>query len=139
MAALSTVGLAQVSVGTVRQIEVTSGWGGLGTPKRVGVNIQISGGRYLRDGEPIEPALVDAFVAALQTPAIRRPQMENLGITAEWLLANRTSAEHSLMGSWAEAAPRQKALFSASFSDPHTMALVTSSLFAYRICFYGIS
>jgi hypothetical protein len=75
--------------------------------------------------------LVDAFLLALNAPVITKPQMENLGITSQWLTKSLSLAEKSMPGSLSDATPSQKSLFASSFVNPALMANVVSDLFAY--------
>lgn len=131
MTVLVGVTFGQGPARSAREIEITSGWGGLGTPQKAVVKIMKSGANYSSDGHSIDASLVNAFVEALQAPAVPKPEMGDLGITAGWLIANRAMAERSLNRSWTEATPRQRALFSASFSNIRTMSQVASNLFTY--------
>ena len=128
-------GCANVAFGlsapkTIREIQIISGWGGLGTPQNAKVTILCENGKYLRDGRPINAALVDAFLSSLNAPVIPKPQMENLGITSEWLTEaspwrKRTCREGSRMLLLA------RTLFESSFVDPALMTKAMSDLFAY--------
>ncbi len=129
-------GCANVAFGmsapkTIREIQIISGWGGLGTPQNAKVTILCENGKYLRDGRPINAALVDAFLSSLNAPVIPKPQMENLGITSEWLTRGLPLAEKNMPGRFSDATPGQKTLFESSFVDPALMTKAMSDLFAY--------
>lgn len=86
---------------------------------------------------PIDAALVDAFISALDAPTVAKPQMENLGVTSIWLRNNLHLAEKAVSGSFADATPTQKSLFESSFVNPTVMAKVVSSMWALSIgCFF---
>ncbi|MGA7159015.1 MAG: WG repeat-containing protein [Acidobacteriaceae bacterium] len=128
---LLSLSTSVIAAQDVRQIEIRSGWGGLGTPQNVEVVIRREHGQYLENGKPIRSDLVDAFLRSLRAPAIVQPQMDNLGVTPQWLRENRALAESSAAANIADATPSQKSLFSASFVDPIMMKKVVSDLFAY--------
>jgi hypothetical protein len=129
--ALANVAFGQSTAKPVREIKIHSGWGGLGRPQSAAATIRRENGQYLRDGKPINAALVDAFLLALNAPVIAKPQMENLGITSQWLTKSLSLAEKSMPGSFSDATPSQKSLFASSFVNPALMANVVSDLFAY--------
>jgi hypothetical protein len=129
--ALKGIVSGQSTTKSVRKIELHSGWGGLGTPQNSTVIIRRENGRYVRNGMPIDAALVDAFISALDAPTVAKPQMENLGVTSIWLRNNLHLAEKAVSGSFADATPTQRSLFESSFVNPTLMAKVVSDLFSY--------
>ena len=97
--ALTDIVSGQSTTKSVRKIELHSGWGGLGTPQNSTVIIRRENGRYVRNGMPIDAALVDAFISALDAPTVAKPQKENLGVTSIWLRNNLHLAEKAISGS----------------------------------------
>lgn len=75
----------------VRQIEIHSRWGGLGTPQNTDVVIRSKDGTFIRDGKRVDAAQVHALVSALQAPRMPKPDMDNLGATFAWLKEQVTS------------------------------------------------
>lgn len=73
----------------VRQIDVDSHWGGLGTPQAFHLTIRADKG-------DVDPMRVQALVEALAAPRMAHPTCDNLGLTADWLRANaqRLLSEH---------------------------------------------
>ncbi len=129
--ALSLPGLADDAQKTVRQIEIKSHWGGLGTLQNVELLVRKEKGLFFLDGKRINEVLVEALVAALNEPAIVEPELENLGITPAWLKANAISATLKGAGNFAGAAPNQKELFINSFGNPVVIELVVAGMFKF--------
>ena len=73
----------------VRQIDVDSHWGGLGTPQAFHLTIPADKG-------DVDPMRVQALVEALAAPRMAHPTCDNLELTADWLRANaqRLLSEH---------------------------------------------
>ena len=72
----------------VRQVEIRSGWGGLGTHQNTEFTIRSDQGGYRLGHKHLDGALVDALVTSIQATAIAKPELQNLGITSGWLAAN---------------------------------------------------
>jgi hypothetical protein len=115
----------------VRQIQIGSLWGGLGTPQSTELIIQNHGGKYYLGRKRIDSAAVAALRNALQENAVDKPEPANLGITPEWLLANADAAVTKNNGSFVDALPDQKSLYRNSFTDPAVIDKVVPSLFRY--------
>jgi hypothetical protein len=64
----------------VRQIDVDSHWGALGTPQAFHLTIRADKG-------DVDPMRVQALVEALAAPRMAHPTCDNLGLTADWLRA----------------------------------------------------
>lgn len=73
----------------MRQIDVDSHWGELGTPQAFHLTIRADKG-------DVDPMRVQALVEALAAPRMAHPTCDNLGLTADWLRANaqRLLSEH---------------------------------------------
>jgi len=115
----------------VRQIEIVSGWGGLGTAQKATVTIRSENGVFLRGGKPVDSKLVDNLVAALAAPLIAKPELANLGITPEWLKTQIVPAEDRMQGAFPDALSTQKKLFEGSLTDPRFVAKVLPDLFNF--------
>lgn len=115
----------------VRQIEIHSGWGGLATPQNADVLIQRKNGAFVCNGKPVDATKVQALVTALEAPSIPQPEMNNLGLTPEWLKANTQLAEQKLPGRLSDATADQKQLFESSFTSPEVIKKVVAALFGY--------
>jgi WG repeat protein/FAD binding domain-containing protein len=131
MLALSISAPAVHAQKIVSQIEIHSGWGGLGTPQNANVIIQRKNGVYLRDGKPVFTAQVEALVAALEAPRIPEPEMKNLGVTPEWLKAQVTSQRPKGSTQTFDTTANQRELFTATFTNPELVAKVIPNLFEY--------
>lgn len=114
----------------VRQIEIKSHWGGLGTPQQTDLVIQHEAGTYKLGRKRIDAASVEALVAAVQQAPIGKPSLEGLGITKAWLQEQLTDVPNK--SSWwklKSGTPKQTALFGSSFTDPDFVGKVLPSLF----------
>ena len=116
---------------SVRQVEIHSGWGGLGRPSNAEVVIHAEKAGFVCDGKPISPAQINALVAALEAPRITKPEIENLGLTQEWLKHNLAHVENEMPGAFPNALPSQRALFENAFTDQNKIADVLPSLFSF--------
>src|SRR5689334_24364323 len=96
---------------TARQVEINSGWGGLGTPQSVKVVIKRNGAEYRLNGKRVDAALIANLVAALKEPPISKPDSKNLGITKQWCRDNAAKLGVSVGVEFEEGAPNQKRLF----------------------------
>jgi hypothetical protein len=116
---------------TVRQIAIHSAWGGLGTPQNEDVVILPKNGVFAYKGKRLDTSQIQALVAALQSPAVPRPDPANLGATPAWLdeqVASRNPRSRAQAG---KTTPRQQALFTTTFRDPQTIARVLLELFSF--------
>src|SRR5260370_9792582 len=115
----------------VRQIQIESQWGGLGTPESTELIIHQHDGTYSLGRKRIDATAVAALLNALREDAVAKPELANLGMTHEWLSANASETLASNSGSFWGALPEQKSLYRNSFTDPTVMARVVPSLFRY--------
>jgi hypothetical protein len=115
----------------VRQIEICSGWGGLGKPQNAVVTIQRKDNGFISNGRRISEMKVQALVAALSAPAIEKPDMTNLGVTPAWLTANVASQRPRAWAQATSTTANQQELFRKSFTNPELVAKVLPTLFAY--------
>ena len=102
---------------SVRQVEIHSGWGGLGTPRNADVVIHTEKAGFVCNGKPVAPALINALVAALDTPRIPKPEIENLGLSQAWLKDNLAPVENEMQGAFPNALASQRTLFESTFTD----------------------
>src|SRR3954447_12723631 len=70
---------------SVREIEMHSGWNGLGRPANEGFIIRAVNGGFVCNGNPVHGWRVQALVKALKSPSMTAPTAENLGATSAWL------------------------------------------------------
>ena len=106
----------------IQTLKVQSAWGGLGQPAHSAISIQRQGGSYRTSGRTIPADLVDAFLSAVQTPALDVPMPANLGITSGWLhqYADQAGAHTSRLF-YNDGLPEQKALFREAFEEQRTL------------------
>lgn len=116
---------------TVQEIEIHSGWGGLGQHQDITVTIRGTPDGFERNGKPVKPALVHALVSAAEARAISKPDPVNLGITKSWLQSQLASVEGRMRGQMSAATTRQKALFESTFTDPEKVSSIVPRLFTY--------
>jgi hypothetical protein len=129
---LFVVGLAFSADSAVRQVEIKSHWGGLGTPQQTDLVIQNKAGIYKLGRKRIDAASVDALVEAVQQPLIPKPSLESLGLTKAWLQEQVSGIP--MESSWSKlkgGTPRQRELFENSFADPDFVSKVLPSLFSF--------
>lgn len=127
-------GLGQIAVDAqtaVKSINIETGWGGLGEPQHALVTIRNDHGLYRVDGKRIDSASVESLVRSLQAPQIARPEMANLGVTAEWLDAHLAIVKREMPWTMDGALPSQVQLFEGAFRDPKTMAGPVADRFTY--------
>jgi hypothetical protein len=128
MALASTLATAQTPV---RELDIDSGWGGLGSSQSVHLVIKRLNAEYRLDGKRVDPALIDRLVAALREPAIDKPDATNLGITPEWCKAHSAEVGANMGSEFTNAAANRKELFIKAFNDPAVVAQVVKDLFGY--------
>jgi hypothetical protein len=116
---------------TVTRIDIDASWGGLGMPGNAQLTIRESGGRYLLGGRVISSVAVDHLLRALQQPSILQPDLENLGLTLDWLDSNATDGPPTNQGPFTSVAPNLRALYRRSFTDLSVITRVVPSLFKY--------
>ena len=114
---------------STEQVTITASWGGLGKPEKTEVIIRRDGKLFRSGRQEIDGALVSSLVSALNEEVIRKPSLPNLGITDTWLRSMVNNDDVSLY--WTGAAPNQKDLFVASFTDVSTVAEVVPRLFDF--------
>ncbi|MGH9699472.1 MAG: hypothetical protein ACRD52_08405 [Candidatus Acidiferrales bacterium] len=113
------------------KVTIESQWGGLGTPSETEVVILRDADGYKNKHEGVDRQLVESLVAALNAPALAKPELENLGISQPWLEANAIPAVETYAGSFDDAAPNQKALYRVSFTNETLIRKVVLNLFNF--------
>ena len=128
MLVLGALASAQTSV---REIDIDSGWGGLGTPQSAHLVIKKLNGDYRLNGKRVDASLIDQLVSALRQPTIEKPDATNLGITPEWCKEHASEVGTRMGSQFESAAPNRKELFIKSFNDPAVVAQVIKDLFGF--------
>jgi hypothetical protein len=128
MLVLGTLASAQTSV---REIDIDSGWGGLGSPQSAHLVIKKLNGEYRLNGKRVDASLIEQLVSALRQPAIEKPDAANLGITPEWCKENASEVGARMGSQFESAAANRKELFIKSFNDPAVVAQVIKDLFGF--------
>jgi hypothetical protein len=116
---------------SVQQIEIKSGWGGLGTPQSAHLIIKRNNGEYRLGGKRIDPKLIERLIAALAAPPVPKADPSNLGINPAWCKQNAVTVGENTGAEYREGAPNQKQLFIEAFNDPAVVAQVVKNLFSF--------
>lgn len=69
----------------VREITISTGWGGLGTPQDETISIRGKNGILAYNGKRVDQPKIDALIAALRASVISEPDPSHLGITPAWI------------------------------------------------------
>jgi hypothetical protein len=125
---------AYAQVRAVKQIKITSAWGGLTmnstSPSYGEVLIEKTATGYYSDGKKIDDSLIRALLFAIHEPVIRHPRLANLGITQERLNANAESGAKEYAEEWftTRFAPNQKALYFSTFKNLRLVRQILPSI-----------
>ena len=113
----------------VKEIKITSTWGGLGTPQKNGLLITHKPKGYYAKGKKIENQLIDNLLTAINEPEIKQFELENLDITQEWLNANAEPGVKKYASYYfSSAAPNQKELYLSSFKNLQLVGKIIPSV-----------
>jgi hypothetical protein len=113
----------------VAQIHIVSTWGGLGSPRHEELIITRKSGSYFANGNPVKNQLVNDLLAAVDAPVIEKPDLDNLGLTQEWLEANAEKGVKEYAEAYFQmAAPNLQALYLASFKNQSLIGNLLPSL-----------
>jgi hypothetical protein len=115
----------------VQKIEICTGWGGLGTPRKGLVTIQREKGRLVSNGKFLNQDLVRTLVEALSSEPIDKPEMTNLGITPAWLKAKVTSENAKRRTQALQITAKQQQMFNNAFTNTAVIAKALPDLFAF--------
>jgi len=106
----------------IKQLIVSSTWGGLGKPARGSAVIKSKDDHYAENGRSIPATELASFEASLKEPPLIKPDSANLGISAKWLADHfQESAKYTLYFDYDTSSPAQKALFHNAFIDEKTI------------------
>jgi hypothetical protein len=114
---------------SVKSIEITSSWGGLGGLSKTDLVVRNEKGRYYSGRKQIDASLVLALVHALDEPPLSEPQLANLGITQSWLEEKATPS--ALGHTPYSATTNQKDLYLKTFTDPSAIEKIVPRLFQF--------
>lgn len=120
MALLQTLPV-MAQVGQVKSVEIWSTWVGLGTPGESHIQIKREGDAYkTSEGAMLPSARVEAFVNAISASSIEKPDLENLGVTVDWLKRNAEKAigEQFNGNRSGEPVPTELTLCISTFQNP---------------------
>jgi hypothetical protein len=115
----------------VRTIEITTGWGGLGTSQKALTAIHRKGNGFVSSGKSVSAAQVQALVVALSAASAANPDMANLGVTPEWLKEKVGSQHPRDLSQATETTANQQRMFNDSFANLDLIAKVLPTLFTY--------
>jgi hypothetical protein len=103
---------------------------GQSEPDRVDLFIRRAGDAYYLDDKLVDASLISALVKALSAPPNPELNLDDLGVTPEWLKANASSVAHRLAESRiVNGGPVHEAMLESAFADPATMGKVVPRLF----------
>lgn len=115
------------------QIRIVSSWGGLGTPAQNELLITRTPTGYYSHGKKIEAQLITNLVDALNSPAISKIDLANLGVTQAWLDANAERGVREYADNYfSSAAPNLQALYLSTFKNLRLMNRLLPSLYRSR-------
>lgn len=114
---------------SVRQVEIDSRWGGLGTPQSFHRIIRSERGAFYSGEQRVEAAKVQALVDALGAAPLPRPTLDNLDITPKWLRTNARRLLSERDHSFVEEAQNIQQLQISAFSNPTTVERLLPSIF----------
>jgi len=131
LAALYLISSAHASCQSagLRQVQVNSRWGGLGTPAASELTIAKQGSRFRLGHRTIDPELLGSLLAALKEPDIPEPNLANLGITQEWLVRNHEGPLSRYQGGPEVRAQNQQVLYRERFEDPAFISSLLSRIY----------
>ncbi|MEZ5428920.1 MAG: hypothetical protein R2747_21925 [Pyrinomonadaceae bacterium] len=113
----------------VREIRITSTWGGLGKPEKSELIITRKSKGYFVGGEKIEKRLIDDLLQAIDQPEMTNFDPANLGITQEWLDANaQKGIEEYASYSFSTGAKNQQDLYYSTFRDMSAIEKILPSV-----------
>jgi hypothetical protein len=108
----------------VHEIRIESRGSGLGSSANRKLVIQSRGNKSYLGDKVVDSNRIESLLAALRSSVITNPQVDNLGITHEWLSQKVQEAPRN-------GAPNQQALFKESFSDLKTIERLLPSCFKF--------
>lgn len=122
--------LSFAQVREIREIKITSAWGGLGPFGQSELTITSKNNGYYSKNGKVEKQLVDDLLKAIDEPEIKEPSLSNLGITQEWLNANAEKGiQEYASGYFSFSVENQKALYYSTFKDLQIMQKLLPSVF----------
>ena len=113
----------------LRQVQIASRWGGLGTPASTELTIAKQGAKFRLGHREIEPELLSSLVSAFRERAISELNLASLGITQEWLMKNSDGALSRYQGGPKVDAANQHALYRKKFQDQVFVSQLLSNIF----------
>jgi hypothetical protein len=115
---------------SVNRIRIVSNWTGLGPSAREELIVMRNAGDYLADGKKVPDESIANLLAAIDAPAVAKPDPANLGITQEWLDANAEKAFREYAGEYPTREDKNKqARYFSSFKDLKFIERILPGLF----------
>jgi len=115
----------------LREIEITSEWGGLGPFTRSALTIVDEGRGFHQGNRNLERRLIDELVSALDEPPIAEPLPSNLGLDLAWLQEKSEIVPLSYPDGRSAPSAEQKTLFRSSYTNPGIITKLVPNLFSY--------
>ena len=113
----------------VERVVIRSSWGGLGPRRDDRLEIVRGSRGFALQGKPVDSALVETLIRALQAPTIPHPQAANLGITPDWLRQHRHEKEPRAPAQGIDTTPGQHSLYESAIMNPQVIAKTLPGLF----------
>jgi hypothetical protein len=113
----------------LRQVQINSRWGGLGTPAASELTIAKQGSKFRLGHRSVDPELLRTLVTALKEPDIPELNLANLGLTQEWLVKNHEGPLSRSQGGPEVRAQNQQALYRERFEDPTFISPLLSRVY----------
>lgn len=114
----------------VHGITIHSRWTGVGTRREAAVSIHRQAGEFLDGDRRIEEAKVNALVAALRAPALSKPDLANLGISASWIEERIADVNGPFHRETAKAGAKQRELLANTLRNPRKIPEIVTLLFS---------
>lgn len=114
----------------VKEIKITSAWGGLGPFGQSELTITKKSNGYYSKNSKVEKQLVDDFLKEIDEPELSKPSLTNLGLTQEWLNNNAEKGiKEYASGYFSFGAENQKLLYYKSFTNTQIIEEILPSIF----------
>lgn len=119
------------SSSVVREIKIRSSWSGLVGSHKDQFLIRKDGEQYLRGDQVVDSSLVAALVKAMGGPIYSQPNLDDLGITSDWLKTNASAMARKLAEGRASGPPVRVAALEAKLGDLAEVEKIVPKLFGH--------
>jgi hypothetical protein len=106
----------------IEKLVISSSWGGLGKPGRSSITVEHKDDHYLERGRRVPVAKMAFLESALKAPVLTKPDLDNLGISTEWLASHFPEVlKYTTYFDYEAGLPAQQKLFRTAFVDEKTI------------------